>query len=213
MGGGEDGVDPVELDGVLNVDNIQIGDGEGETDENGNPVITVKGKLDTEDMAEKLAELEQTASSAFNSMADSQEGGVGAMVQQTKSAARDIIKTKIAEGTASWAASALQGVPFPANAILAATAGIVVGGIFNAIIPPFAEGGIVSGPTLAYVGEGAGTSAINPEVIAPLDKLKGMIGGVGIARVHGSISGNDILLSNDRSSFEQNRVGGSVTNF
>jgi hypothetical protein len=105
-------------------------------------------------------------------------------------------------------------LPFPLNAIAAATAGVVVGGIFNAVIPPFAEGGLVTGPTLAMVGEGSGTSNINPEVIAPLDKLKGMIGGRGgTGRLHGSISGSDILLSTDRSTNEQDRVGGSVTNF
>lgn len=38
----------------------------------------------------------------------------------------------------------------------------------------FADGGIVSGPTLGLVGEYPGASS-NPEVIAPLDKLKGML--------------------------------------
>ena len=48
-------------------------------------------------------------------------------------------------------------------------------------VMPFAKGGIVSGPTLALVGEYAGASN-NPEVIAPLDKLRSMIqpqGGIG----------------------------------
>lgn len=39
----------------------------------------------------------------------------------------------------------------------------------------FAEGGIVSGPTLGLVGEYAGAKS-NPEVIAPLNKLKEIIG-------------------------------------
>ena len=38
----------------------------------------------------------------------------------------------------------------------------------------FAKGGVVSGPTLALVGEYAGASS-NPEVIAPLNKLRGML--------------------------------------
>ena len=41
-------------------------------------------------------------------------------------------------------------------------------------VTAFAAGGIVSGPTLALVGEYAGASS-NPEVIAPLNKLKSMI--------------------------------------
>ena len=66
-----------------------------------------------------------------------------------------------------------------------------------------AKGGLVTGPTMALVGEGAGTTASNPEVVAPLDKLKGMInnngGGGGKIEVFGRISGNDIFLSNQKS--------------
>lgn len=43
---------------------------------------------------------------------------------------------------------------------------------------PFAKGGIVSGPTLGLIGEYAGASR-NPEVVAPLDKLRGMLGPTG----------------------------------
>lgn len=52
-----------------------------------------------------------------------------------------------------------------------AAAGIVKG--IGAM--PFANGGIVSGPTYALVGEYAGASS-NPEVIAPLNKLRDLIG-------------------------------------
>ena len=41
-------------------------------------------------------------------------------------------------------------------------------------VTAFADGGIVSGPTLGLMGEYPGASS-NPEVIAPLDKLKGML--------------------------------------
>lgn len=47
-------------------------------------------------------------------------------------------------------------------------------------LTPFAKGGIVSGPTLALVGEYSGASN-NPEIIAPLDKLRSMIQPAGIA--------------------------------
>ena len=39
---------------------------------------------------------------------------------------------------------------------------------------PFAKGGIVSGPTVGLIGEYAGASN-NPEVVAPLDKLRNLI--------------------------------------
>ena len=45
----------------------------------------------------------------------------------------------------------------------------------SVLVPSFATGGIVSGPTLDLWGEYAGART-NPEVIAPLNKLKSMIG-------------------------------------
>ena len=74
----------------------------------------------------------------------------------------------------------------------------------------FAEGGMVTGATLAMVGEGPGTSLSNPEVIAPLDKLQGMIGnaGGGQVEVFGKISGSDILLASDRARGNRTRTRG-----
>lgn len=43
-------------------------------------------------------------------------------------------------------------------------------------IKAFAKGGIIYGPTMALMGEYAGASS-NPEVVAPLNKLKDLIGG------------------------------------
>jgi len=69
------------------------------------------------------------------------------------------------------------------NPVLAAAAGValiagsaVITNMLNKGPAPtaFAEGGIVSGPTLGLVGEYPGASS-NPEVIAPLDKLRSMI--------------------------------------
>ena len=45
-------------------------------------------------------------------------------------------------------------------------------------LPKFAKGGIAYGPTLGLFGEYAGASN-NPEVVAPLDRLKSLIGGAG----------------------------------
>jgi hypothetical protein len=67
--------------------------------------------------------------------------------------------------------------------VLAAAAGValvagsaVISGMLKKGPEPtaFAEGGIVSGPTLGLVGEYP-NARNNPEVIAPLDKLKGML--------------------------------------
>ena len=82
-----------------------------------------------------------------------------------------------------------------------------IGGIGIALkdLLGMANGGLVTGATLAMVGEGPGTSMSNPEVVAPLDKLKSMIGqGNGSIEVFGSISGQDILLSSTRA--RNNRI-------
>ena len=62
-------------------------------------------------------------------------------------------------------------------------------------VMPFANGGVVSGPTLALVGEYAGASN-NPEVIAPLDKLRTMLqpqGAVIGGSVHFEIDGRKLV--------------------
>ena len=83
-----------------------------------------------------------------------------------------------------------------------------LGGILGKL-PFFENGGLVSGATIGMVGEGRNISMSNPEVIAPLDKLKSMIGtGMGAVEVYGSISGQDILLSSDRARNNRNRTRG-----
>ena len=74
----------------------------------------------------------------------------------------------------------------------------------------FANGGIVSGPTLGLIGEYAGARS-NPEVVAPLDKLRSMIGPSQVSLPPGSIvgkvQGNDILLVASHSSNLKKKSG------
>lgn len=77
---------------------------------------------------------------------------------------------------AAHASIPFAGFGIAAGFVSAATAMVEAVGVM-----PFANGGVVSGPTFALVGEYAGASN-NPEVIAPLDKLRSMIqpqGGIG----------------------------------
>lgn len=87
----------------------------------------------------------------------------------------------------------------------------LVGGVLSAFaaIPAFADGGVVSGPTMGLMGEYSGARN-NPEVIAPLDKLRGMIadvsgdgngGGVLSTRVKGS----DLVFVLERGQKQVNR--------
>jgi hypothetical protein len=82
--------------------------------------------------------------------------------------------------------------------------GALVGGLFKGMmgIPMLASGGIVTGPTLAMVGEGGG-----PEAVIPLDRLNSFMGG-GNINVTGRIQGQDILLSQERASRTRSRYRG-----
>ena len=75
---------------------------------------------------------------------------------------------------------------------------------------PFAKGGIVSGPTMGLVGEYPGAKS-NPEVIAPLNKLQGMIGNSGGSQninVGGQIrlEGQDLLIAIQRAQETADRL-------
>lgn len=88
-------------------------------------------------------------------------------------------------------------IPFVGAGIAAGFSAQAVAQTIAAGVMPFANGGIVSGPTLALVGEYGGAKN-NPEVVAPLDKLKDMLdGGAGTVSVNvsGRLKNNDIALS------------------
>lgn len=70
-------------------------------------------------------------------------------------------------------------------------------------MPALAEGGLAYGPTAALIGDNR-NAAIDPEVVAPLSKLRDMMGGNQV-EVFGRISGNDIFLSNARTGTSRNR--------
>jgi len=69
-------------------------------------------------------------------------------------------------------------------------------------IPMLAEGGVVTSPTLAMIGEGG-----QSEAVIPLDRLGEFGGGQNVV-VTGRISGADILLSNERASRNRTRQRG-----
>ena len=162
----------------------------------------------TKTLEESMAETANVAANSFMSMADNSDASLGDMAAGAANAAREIVKIEAAKAVAGFASSIFASVPFPINLMLAASAGSIAGSLFAKIIPPFAEGGLVSGATLGMVGEGRGTSMVNPEVIAPLDKLQGMLNQGGSTQVFGRISGSDILLSSDRAKGNRNRTRG-----
>ena len=86
-------------------------------------------------------------------------------------------------------------IPFAGFGIAMGFTTAMMAAVTAAGIPMLADGGIASGPTLAMVGEYAGASG-NPEVIAPLDKLRGMLAepaGFDFAKVEFKIKGRTLV--------------------
>ena len=135
----------------------------------------------------------------FNAMMDaanSQEGFFSSFVENMKKAIKQLL---------------IQLAVMTAINILLGGKGMTLGKAFSAAktsILGLASGGLVTGPTMALVGEGVGTTASNPEVVAPLDKLKGMLNNKGTQQVevYGRISGNDIFISNQRGGLNRQRA-------
>ena len=117
----------------------------------------------------------------------------------------DMLKQILIKLASMVAAFAALSIFFPGSQAVKGGLGKFMAGGFG--IPQMAEGGLFTGASLAMVGEGAGTSMINPEVVAPLDKLQQMMGG-GAVTVTGRLDGRDILLSSERAGFDRNRVRG-----
>jgi tape measure domain-containing protein len=98
-----------------------------------------------------------------------------------------------------------------AQAPLAIAAGIALVAIGTAIkngiaTPKLAEGGLAFGPTMATVGDNR-NARVDPEVIAPLSKLKSMMGDMGMGGVlETRISGNDLIILLNRSQKGLSRI-------
>jgi len=133
--------------------------------------------------AEENAERVGLLSSSFATMGAAIGGTAGSFLQMAAQVL-NLVPQLITQITALTAAkgseaissgvAAAQNVPFPLNLIATAA---TVASIISALAtkpPKLAAGGIAYGDTLARVGEYAGAGS-NPEVIAPLDKLKNML--------------------------------------
>jgi TP901 family phage tail tape measure protein len=118
-----------------------------------------------------IAKTEEAGATAANAIAEGTSAGVAAATLPVVSEEIALYKAlAIAKTYAAYAE-----IPFAGFAIASGFVGIIEGMIDQAAIPKFADGGIAYGPTLGIFGEYAG-AANNPEVVAPLDKLKSLIG-------------------------------------
>jgi hypothetical protein len=159
---------------------------------------TIKNVLENV-MADSISKFAENIGKALGGEKVDLFGGIGEMIADGAIA---IGKALIAYGVAIKAFKLAKMNPLLA---VVAGAGLVIAGSFlksrlgqsnksNAASPtPFANGGIVSGPTMGLMGEYPGAKS-NPEVVAPLDKLKNLIGGSGGGTLEARISGNDLLI-------------------
>lgn len=150
--------------------------------------------------------------SSITKMFGGAESATGAFVGTLAKDALNVVGSnlKIALSGASTAATQTAASFGPAAAFvlpaLLAGATALISGSFA----KFANGGIVSGPTMGLVGEYPGARS-NPEVIAPLNKLQGMIGSSGGSQninVGGQIrlEGQDLLIAIERANDTADRL-------
>lgn len=100
--------------------------------------------------------------------------------------------TANAEAAATGVASAVGSIPIVGPVLAVAAVASLLAAFAG--IPKFANGGIAYGPTLGLFGEYAGASN-NPEVVAPLNRLKQLIqpvDGIGGGRVEFTIDGRTL---------------------
>jgi hypothetical protein len=129
--------------------------------------------------------------------------------------AKDQKEASIMQAVIAGALGVIQAMsaPFPLDIIMpvliGAMAAVQIANIISTPLPALAKGGLAYGPTVAQIGEYPGASN-NPEVIAPLDKLRGMLGGGGDGGVlEARVRGEDLLFVLNRAKTAQNRRYGS----
>lgn len=171
-----------------------------------------------EQQKEVLSQYTSTIASGFDAAAAavSESGLTIASVLQNAGraalkAASDFLRAKIIESVAAFIADSFKkfGV---LGAVVGAAGGAVVGSLFTGAVSKLsglaklAKGGLAFGPTTAIVGDNPAAKT-DPEVIAPLSKLKDYLnpgGGAMIAEAR--ISGNDLLILVNNAERANNRI-------
>jgi hypothetical protein len=138
---------------------------------------------------------------AFQSAFDSILSGSQSAFQAFGQAIAGIIKKLIAAAaTAALLAVIIAAATGGGNVGFAATFGTQFKGIFGQLAGfKFADGGIVTGPTRALIGEAG------PEAVIPLSKLDNIVGGNQNIFVTGVLSGENIYLQQQRTSARRSR--------
>lgn len=136
---------------------------------------TVGGQMKVTDM---VSQSMGGISDMLGSISRMTDEGTAKMIQwgaQTVDACAKAFKAIMAVA-AGKAAESVADIPVVGWVMAGAAIASVIAAF--ASIPAFADGGIAYGPTLGLFGEYAGASS-NPEVVAPLDRLRSLIGSDG----------------------------------
>ena len=143
------------------------------------------------------------ATDAFSVMAMQGETDMKKLGSAAIQAARMVISSYIKEGVAGIVRGILSG-PLsktlgPGALAVAGAAGAGASVLFNTLLnkvsaPALAQGGLAYAPTMAMVGDNR-NARVDPEVIAPLSKLKGMLDGGGSPYILTTrVAGSDLLV-------------------
>jgi tape measure domain-containing protein len=158
-----------------------------------------------------LSPLQKSLVMGIEAFANLAESGFKSM-KELAAAVRQSIAVIIGDMIKVFVAKALAGLP-PTPFLLAIAPAIagLAGSLGKSLImkigaPKLAEGGLAYGPTMATVGDNK-NARVDPEVIAPLSKLKSMMGDVGMGGVlETRISGNDLIILLNRSQKGLSRI-------
>ena len=135
-------------------------------------VIAIIETLTGITQAHTAAKAAETAAVATEAAAEVTAGGQKIATNSAVAASNLALATTNTLAAGSGAASAVANIPYVGPILAIAALASVIGA--SMAIPKFAKGGIAFGPTLGLFGEYAG-AANNPEVVAPLDKLRDML--------------------------------------
>lgn len=137
-------------------------------------IIDMLTTASTVHAAAKTGEAAATTATATAQGVETAEQTAAAAAMVPVIAANKLATASYMELAAAMFFAAHASIPFVGFGIASGFVSAAMAMVEAIGVMPFAKGGVVSGPTLALVGEYAGASN-NPEVIAPLDKLRSMI--------------------------------------
>lgn len=135
-------------------------------------VITVIEMLNAATTAHTAAKAAETTAVTAEAAAETAAGTSKIATNAAVMASNIALANTNMAVAASGAASAMASIPYIGPILAIAAVASVIAAILA--IPKFADGGLAYGPTLGMFGEYAGASN-NPEVVAPLDKLRSML--------------------------------------